>query len=150
MLDKGDKIPDITLEDQNSQSISLRSYIGKNVVVYFYPKDFTPGCTKEACSFRDNYSLLEKYGAAVVGISADSPASHKKFAKAYNLEYTLLSDTHKKAEKAFGVKRNMFGLLPGRETFIFNQQGKLIGKFTSAIAATRHVEEAIKVLKKNQ
>lgn len=150
MLELGDQIPDITLKNQDDQSVSFRSYLGKNIVVYFYPKDFTPGCTKEACSFRDNYSLLESYDAEIIGVSGDSPKSHQKFAKAYNLKYTLLSDTNKKAERAFGVKRNMFGLLPGRETFIFDKKGKMIGKFSSAIAATRHVEEAIKVLEKQR
>lgn len=147
-LKVGDQIPDIQLRDQSNQLISLNDFSEKNVVVYFYPKDFTPGCTKEACSFRDNYQIIrDELDADVIGISADSPEKHQKFAKSYNLKYTLLSDVNGKAESAFNVKRNLFGLLPGRETFVFNRKGKLIGKFNSATAATRHVEEAIKLLK---
>lgn len=149
-LKKGDALPDIQLPNQDREFVSLRQFIGKNVVVYFYPKDFTPGCTKEACSFRDNYNIIQnELDAEVIGISADSPEQHKKFAGSYNLEYTLLSDENKKAEQAFKVKRNLFGLLPGRETFVFDKMGKMIGSFNSALDATRHVSEAIKLLKEN-
>ena len=148
-LNKGDLIPDISLLDQNDLEVAFRSYKGKNVVVYFYPKDFTPGCTKEACSFRDNYSRIESFGAEVIGISGDSPESHRKFAKAYRLSYTILTDSKQKAEKAFGVKRNLFGLLPGRETFIFDKENKLLGKFSSQLAAEKHVDEAIRILEKH-
>ena len=147
-LKKGDKIPDSTLKNQRNEVISLHEKTGKNLVVYFYPKDFTPGCTAEACSFRDNYSRINNYDAEVIGISSDTPKRHEEFAKAYQLDYLLLSDTDKKAEKAFGVKRNLFGMLPGRETFVFDKEGKLAGRFSSAIDAKRHVEEAIKLLEK--
>jgi len=142
----GDQLPDIKLSNQGNEVVSLTDMIGKNLVVYFYPKDFTPGCTKEACSFRDNYNLIKDYDAEVIGISGDSPEKHQKFASSYRLDYVLLSDRDKKAEKAFEVKRNLFGLLPGRETFVFNQKGTLVGKFNSATDATRHVDEAIKIL----
>ena len=144
----GDQIPNIQLRNQLNEPIALRDFIGKNVVIYFYPKDFTPGCTKEACSFRDNYNIIQnELDAEVIGISGDNPEKHKKFARSFNLEYTLLSDGSKKAEHAFQVKRNLFGLLPGRETFVFNRKGNLVGKFNSATAATKHVDEAIKLLK---
>ncbi|MGB3467953.1 MAG: peroxiredoxin [Cyclobacteriaceae bacterium] len=145
-LEKGELIPDITLKNQFNKDISLREAIGKNIVVYFYPKDFTPGCTKEACSFRDNYNIIKEYDAEIFGISNDAPDRHHEFAKAYNLEYMLLSDQYRKAEKAFEVQRNLFGMLPGRETFVFDKEGKLVGSFSSALAATRHVEEAIALL----
>ncbi|MEL6558289.1 MAG: peroxiredoxin [Bacteroidota bacterium] len=149
-LKKGDSIPNIQLPNQANELISLDQFKGKNVVVYFYPKDFTPGCTKEACSFRDNYNIIQnELDAEVIGISGDSPKQHKKFAESYNLEYTLLSDVNKKAEHAFKVKRNLFGLLPGRETFVFDKEGIMIGSFSSAIDATRHVSEAIKLLKEH-
>ncbi len=144
----GDKLPLLILRDQNNEIFNLADKIGRNLVVYFYPKNFTPGCTREACSFRDNYNRLIELGAEVIGISGDSTSSHKKFIEAYNLDYTLLSDTKKEAEKAFGVKRNLFGLLPGRETFIFNNKGILLKKFSSQLAATKHVDEAIKILDK--
>lgn len=146
----GDKVPDITLTDQNGESFNFGKLIGeKSFVVYFYPKDFTPGCTKEACNFRDRYEDFQELGAEVIGISADSEESHSKFARKYDLPYIFLSDQNKKASEAFGVKPNLLGMLPGRETFIFNKQGKLIHKFNS-MNAGRHMPEALTVLKKNQ
>ena len=146
----GDKVPDITLTDQNGERFNFGKLIGeKSFVVYFYPKDFTPGCTKEACNFRDRYEDFQELGAEVIGISADSDESHSKFARKYDLPYIFLSDQNKKAREAFGVKPNLLGLLPGRETFIFNKQGKLIHKFNS-MNAGRHMREALTVLKKNQ
>ena len=145
-LNIGDSIPDLSLLNQQNNIVVLKEKIGNPIVVYFYPKDFTPGCTKEACSFRDNYNRIKATGAEVIGISGDSPESHMKFAKRYNLEYTLLSDINRKAEKAFGVKRNLFGLLPGRETFVFDRSGKLINHISSAINPQKHVDESIKTL----
>jgi len=147
MLEAGSEIPDISLKNQEGELISLSEYSGKtSLVVYFYPKDDTPGCTAEACSFRDNYVDFEEAGATVIGISGDSVSSHKKFTEKHRLNFQLLSDQKREAEKAFGVPRNLFGLLPGRVTFIFNKEGKLISTFNSATQATKHIKEALKAL----
>lgn len=149
-MKKGDKVPDITLKNQDGQDFNFSSLIGKkSFVVYFYPKDFTPGCTKEACSFRDSYEDFKELGAEVIGISSDSSASHTKFINRYKLPYIFLSDEGKEARKAFDVKANLMGLLPGRETFVFDKQGKLLHRFNS-MSANKHMSEALAVLKKNQ
>ncbi len=146
----GNKVPALHLKDQKGNEFRFEDLAGqKSFVVYFYPKDFTPGCTKEACSFRDSYEEFKDLGAEVIGISADSPKSHSKFANKYNLPYIFLSDPDKKAREAFGVKPNLLGLLPGRETFIFDKDGKLLHKFNS-MNSKRHMPEALSVLKKNQ
>lgn len=147
-MEKGDIVPNISLKDQNGNDFSFEELKGKAFVVYFYPKDFTPGCTKEACNFRDSYEDFKELGAEVVGISADSEDSHSSFADKYKLPYILLSDEDKKARKAFGVQPNLLGLLPGRETFIFDKEGKLLHKFNS-MNASRHMPEALAVLRKN-
>jgi len=145
----GEKVPKIDLKDQNGDKFSFLDLIGKKAfVVYFYPKDFTPGCTKEACNFRDSYEDFKSLGAEVIGISADSSKSHSKFANKYNLPYIFLSDEDKAARGAFGVKPNLLGLLPGRETFVFDKDGKLLHKFNS-MNATKHMPEALAVLKRN-
>ncbi len=146
----GERVPDIKLKDQHGENFSFSDLIGKKaLVVYFYPKDFTPGCTKEACSFRDSYQDFQDLGAEVIGISTDSEESHTKFSDKYKLPYVLLSDNNKKAREAFDVKPNLLGLLPGRETFVFSKEGELLHKFNS-MNADRHMPEALTVLKKNQ
>ena len=148
-MNKGDTLPDFTLNDQNGQSFSIAEIKGKQpLVIYFYPKNFTPGCTKEACSFRDAYVDFKDLGAEVIGISADSDSSHQKFSKRYNLPFILLSDTKNKVRKLFGVKNNLLGLLPGRETFVFDAKGNLIYKFES-MGATKHIEKSLQYLQKN-
>ncbi len=148
-MNKGDTLPDFTLLDQNGTSYASDKVKGKQpVVVYFYPKNFTPGCTKEACSFRDAYEDFKDLGAEVIGISADSDASHQKFAKRYNLPFILLADTKNKIRKMFGVKTNLLGLLPGRETFVFDANGVLVYKFES-MGATKHIDKSLKYLQKN-
>ena len=147
MMETGDKIPDIELKDQDGNAFELRSLIGNASVIYFYPKNFTPGCTKEACNFRDSYSDFEEMGAKVVGISSDSEESHSKFATKLDLPFTLLSDERKNAREAFGVKSNLLGMLPGRETFVFDKEGKLLHNFNS-MNAQRHMPEALAVLRK--
>lgn len=146
-MEVGDKIPAVTLRDKDGNDFDLQNLIGKPAVVYFYPKNFTPGCTKEACNFRDSYQDFQDLGAEVVGISADSEDSHTKFAGKLNLPFILLSDGSKKARKAFGVKSNLLGMLPGRETFVFDKEGKLLHNFNS-MNAQRHMPEALAVLKK--
>lgn len=149
-MEVGDKVPDIQLKDQHGENFNFNELIGKKaMVIYFYPKDFTPGCTKEACSFRDSYQDFQDLGAEVIGISTDSEESHTKFSDKYCLPYVLLSDKNKKARDAFEVKPNLLGLLPGRETFIFSKEGELLHKFNS-MNADRHMPEALIVLKKNQ
>lgn len=149
-MEVGDKVPDIQLKDQHGENFNFNELIGKKaMVIYFYPKDFTPGCTKEACSFRDSYQDFQDLGAEVIGISTDSEESHTKFSDKYSLPYVLLSDKNKKARDAFEVKPNLLGLLPGRETFIFSKEGELLHKFNS-MNADRHMPEALIVLKKNQ
>lgn len=117
------------------------------MVVYFYPKDETPGCTREACEFRDDYGEFEALGAKVFGISSDSVQSHQKFATRHRLNFQLLSDPKRVAEKAFEVPRSLFGLLPGRVTFVFDAEGQLIYKFDSALRVDRHAKEALKALR---
>lgn len=146
-LKKGDKIPEFTLLDQQGEEYSVSSDLGKNlIVIYFYPKDDTPGCTKEACSFRDSFEEFSDYGAKVIGISADSPVSHKKFAEKHNLPFTLLSDKGNLVRKQFGVKGSLFGLLPGRVTFIIDKGGTIQHVFDSQFNALQHVEEAKNIL----
>lgn len=146
----GERVPDITLKDQDAKDFNFNTLIGaKAFVVYFYPKDFTPGCTKEACSFRDSYEEFKELGAEVIGISSDDSKSHSKFIDRYDLPYIFLSDKNKKARQAFDVKPNLLGLLPGRETFIFDKQGKLLHRFNS-MSANKHMGEALAVLKKNK
>lgn len=147
MLQKGDKIPHFELINQNGELVSCKNIIGNtNLVIYFYPKDDTPGCTKEACSFRDQFSDFEDAGAKVIGVSADSPESHKSFANKYHLQFDLLSDTDNTLRKAFGVKGNLLGLIPGRVTFIADKNGVIQYTFDSQFNATKHVSKALEVL----
>ena len=142
----GDDVPLFELKNQNNKIISLKDYIGKkNLVIYFYPKDDTPGCTKEACKFRDEFEDFTSLDAMVIGISSDNVASHKKFEEKYNLPFTLLADTNKKVRKLFGVPNSM-GFIPGRVTYIINKSGKVVYIFNSLKAAEKHVEEAKRFL----
>lgn len=142
-----DKLKSFSAKDQNGDEFDISKYLGKKpLVIYFYPKNFTPGCTKEACSFRDSYQDFQDLGAEVIGISADSESSHQRFAKKYNLPFTLLSDKDGKLRKQFGVKKSLLGLLPGRETFIFDDSGVLIHRFNS-MDAKPHIRKALKVIK---
>lgn len=147
-LEKGDVLPSFTGINQEGEPFTSTSLKGKPVVIYFYPKNFTPGCTQEACSFRDSYQDFQDQGAEVVGISGDTVASHVKFASKYNLPFTLLADTDKKLRKKFGVKSSLLGLLPGRETFVFDASGVLVFKFNS-LAATAHITKALKYIKQH-
>lgn len=147
-LAKGDKIPNFKLKDQNDEWFDISDHLGKSfLVIYFYPKDDTPGCTREACSFRDQYEDFSANNIKVIGISGDSPKSHKRFAKKHNLNFTLLSDQHQKVEKEFGVPRNLFGLLPGRVTYVVDLEGSIIHVFNSQLNVEKHVSEALRVVK---
>ena len=146
-LTVGDKAPRFTLNDQHGKAVSLADYAGrKNVVVYFYPKDDTPGCTKESCSFRDQYTAFTDVGAEVLGISSDSEQSHKAFAEKYRLPFPLLADAGGAVRKLFRVPKSL-GLLPGRVTFVIDKQGVIRHAFNSQLNPTKHVDEAIEVLK---
>jgi peroxiredoxin Q/BCP len=146
-LATGDRAPEFSLQDQSGKTVSLKDFRGRqNVVVYFYPKDDTPGCTKEACTFRDQYTAFSDIGAVVLGISGDSPDSHKKFAAKHRLPFPLLSDRDGSVRKAFGVPKTL-GLLPGRVTYVIDKQGVIRHAFNSQLNPTKHVDEAIAVLK---
>jgi peroxiredoxin Q/BCP len=142
----GDQAPDFTLPDQKGQPVSLSSFAGKkDVVLYFYPRDFTPGCTAEACAFRDSYEIFKEVGAEVIGISSDSEQSHQGFAARHRLPFILLSDRDGSVRKRYGVS-SVLGLLPGRVTFVIDKQGIVRHIFVAQFAAEKHVEEAMRVL----
>jgi len=143
----GDSVPRSELLDQYGQLFKLDSVIGKkNLVIYFYPKDDSPGCTKESCAFRDQFEAFEDAEALIIGINAQSVESHLKFAKKHNLNFTLLSDKGNSVRKLFGVPSNLFGLIPGRVTYLINKEGKIIYLFNSQIQAEKHVVEALRIL----
>ncbi|SFH02937.1 peroxiredoxin [Pontibacter chinhatensis] len=143
----GDKVPDFELERQDGGFFRLYDLIGKkNIVLYFYPKDSTPGCTKQACEFRDQYEVFQEQGAEVIGISSDSVASHQKFEKAYKLPFTLLSDKDGQIRKLYKVPRKL-GLLPGRVTYIIDKEGVLRYIFNSMTKPLEHVSTALEVLR---
>jgi peroxiredoxin Q/BCP len=147
----GDKAPALKLPDENGKAVSLADFKGKKVVLYFYPKDATPGCTTEACDFRDNLNRLTKAGAVVLGISADSEASHKKFKEKQGLNFPLLSDPDRKAIEAYGVwqekslyGRRFMGIV--RSTFIIDETGR-IAKVFPKVKVGGHVDEVLAALK---
>ena len=142
----GDSAPDFILSSQTGTPVSLKDFRGqKSIVLYFYPKDGTPGCTTESCAFRDSYEVFRDAGAEVIGISSDSADSHKQFASKYQLPFTLLSDTSSQVRKLYGVPAT-FGLLPGRVTYIIDKNGIVQHIFNSQLNFKGHVEEALKTL----
>jgi peroxiredoxin Q/BCP len=146
-LSAGDAAPDFTLENQHHQSVTLSELWKKGpVVLFFYPKDFTAGCTAEACAFRDAYDDFVRAGATVVGISSQSADSKKAFAEKHVLPFTLVADDGGKVRDRFGVARSFLGLVEGRETFIIDGQGRIQHVFNSQVNPTRHVKEALDVL----
>ena len=146
-IELGSKVPIFELKDQNGELFNLETVLGKkNLVIYFYPKDDSPGCTKEACSFRDQFEVFADADAIIIGISAQSEESHLEFAQKHRLNYTLLSDTGSKVRKLFGVPASFFGLIPGRVTYVVNKEGKIAYMFNSQIQAEKHVDEALRIL----
>lgn len=144
----GQQAPEFSLQNQHGETISLSDYIGNNhVVLYFYPKDETPGCTKEACGFRDSYEDFLEAGAEVIGMSEDSVSAHAIFASGRKLPFQLLSDRGGKVAKSYGVKKGMFGLLPGRETFVISKNGKILSSFSSHFQIDPHISKALNILK---
>ena len=143
----GDKAPDFTLPSQMGDNVTLSEYFGKkNTVLYFYPKDESPGCTREACKFRDRYEVFTSLGAEVLGISSDSLESHKSFATHHGLPFILLSDEDNKVRELYGVSSTM-GIIPGRVTYIIDKKGVVRHIFSSQFQPEKHIEEALKILK---
>ncbi len=150
MVEVGKKAPDFTLPDFEGNKHKLSDYRGKPVVLYFYPKDNTPGCTKEACSFRDNYSAYKKAGVTVLGVSVDDEKSHEKFANKFELPFTLLSDKEKKVVEKYDVwvEKNMYGkkyMGTARKTFVLDEEGKIVHIFNKVNTAT-HANDVLDIL----
>ncbi len=144
----GDIAPNVNFSSHTGERVALGSYRGhKAVVVYFYPKDYTPVCTREACAFRDAYEDFVDAGAAVIGVSADSSQSHQSFARFHRLPFLLASDVDGTIRNAFGVPKTL-GVLPGRVTYIIDKQGVVRHVFNAQFLGERHAKEAIKVVRK--
>jgi peroxiredoxin Q/BCP len=142
----GSVAPDFTLPSQSGEIVNLKGFVGsKPVVLFFYPKDDTPGCTKQACAFRDDYEQFGKLDAEVIGISSDSVESHRSFASKHDLPFTLLSDEGGKVRKLYGVPTT-FGIFPGRVTYVIDEEGVIRYVFSSQLGVSRHVEEALRAL----
>lgn len=153
MAEGGKKAPSFSLMDSNGVNVSLKDFEGRKVVLYFYPKDNTPGCTKEACDFRDFFPDFKKKQITVIGISPDSIESHKKFVQKFNLPFILLSDEKKEVLKKYNVwkEKSMYGkkyMGVERTTFLINEDGKII-KIFPKVKVSGHIEEVIKAFKEN-
>ena len=150
MLEVGTKAPAFTLPDQDGKMVSLKDFKGKKVVLYFYPKDNTPGCTKQACNFGELMPQFREKGAAVIGVSKDSVASHKKFQEKFGLPFTLLSDTELKVIQAYGVwqEKNMYGkktMGVVRSTYLIDEKGVIVKAF-GKVKAAENPQQMLEVL----
>jgi peroxiredoxin Q/BCP len=149
-IEVGDQAPDFTLPSQSGEPVRLQDRIGQRVVVlYFYPKDETTGCTAEACAFRDSHEVFAAAGAEVIGVSSDSVDRHASFAGKHNLPFTLLSDVGGKVRGAYGVPA-MFGFIPGRVTYVIDRSGTVRHVFNSMMNIDRHVKDALEVVRQLQ
>ena len=148
-LQSGDRAPLIALQDQNGVERRSDQLVGKSLVLFFYPKDDTPGCTMEACAFRDSYADLQTLGAEVWGVSGDNAGSHQRFASRHNLPYPLLVDQNNQLRKAFGVP-GVLGLLPGRVTYVIDGEGVVRHVFNNLLDGPAHRREALECLKRLQ
>ena len=147
MLNVGDHAPNFQVKDQDSKDFDFYTYKKQShVVLYFYPKDETPGCTAQSCSFRDNYEGIDALGAKILGISADSTASHKAFQSKYKLPFPLLSDPDGKVRKLYNVKKT-FGLLPARVTYIISPNHKILHAFSSQMQIQKHIDNVVDFLR---
>jgi len=143
----GSVAPDFTLPSQAGQMVSLEEFFGrKPVVLFFYPKDDSPGCTREVCAFRDYFEEFGKLDAEVIGISSDSVESHRSFAVKHDLSLTLLSDEGGNIRRLYGVPKT-FGLFPGRVTYVIDREGVVRHVFTSQLSVKKHVQEALTALR---
>ena len=142
----GDRIPFFTAKDNNGNNLDVLDYIGQPLVIYFYPKDNTRICTEQACSFRDQYEDFKMLGAEVIGISSDSAKSHEAFASKHQLPFILVSDADKKIRKEFGVPNDLFGLVPGRTTYVTDKDG-IIQMIFDSTSGKIHIEKALEFLK---
>ena len=146
----GDQAPDFTLPSQSGAPVRLSDRLGERVVVlYFYPKDETPGCTAEACAFRDSHEVFSEAGAEVIGVSSDSADRHAAFASRHGLPFTLLSDRGGRVRKNYGVPA-VLGLIPGRVTYVIDRQGTVRHVFNSMTNIDRHVDDALAVVRQLQ
>jgi len=147
-LEVGDNVPYFELLDQNNTLFKSDDFIGKqSVVVYFYPKDDTPGCTKQACKFRDEFEAFANLNVKVIGISKDSVESHKEFEEKYQLPFTLLADVKNEVRALFGVSKSAMGMLPGRVTYIIDKEGVIQYIFDDMMHAEKHIAVALDFLK---
>jgi len=145
-VEVGDIVPSFSLMDQNGNLFDINTLIGKKkLVIFFYPQDGSLNCTKEACYFRDLSDVFDEAGAIVIGISGQSVESHKQFAEQNKLNYNILSDSEGSVRKLFGVPTKIFGLVPGRVTYIADRSGKVVYIFESQTDVMRHVDEALKI-----
>ncbi len=148
MLKVGDRIPDFKAKTTRGDVFDSCTIIGKKpLVIYFYPKDHTPGCTAQACGFRDQYEVFKDLGAEVIGVSSDSVDSHQKFTQQYRLPFMLLSDEDKKLRSLFGVPSAMLGLLPGRVTYLVDKNG-IVQMVYNTVFAAKHISRALEALKR--
>jgi Peroxiredoxin len=144
-LEIGDKIPQFVLKDQYGRAVAIADYVGKKkLVIYFYPKDESPGCTKQACAIRDDFAAYTEAGAIVIGINSGSVESHRAFAERHRLPFILLSDPGNKVLRAFGVKNILF--LTGRETFVVGLDGKVAFKYRALLNAREHNQKILRFL----
>jgi thioredoxin-dependent peroxiredoxin len=149
-IQAGDKAPDFTLPSQSGEQVRLYDRLGERVVVlYFYPKDDTRGCTAEACAFRDSYEVFTDAGAEVIGVSSDSVDSHATFAGRHELPFTLLSDRGGQVRKSYGIPA-VLGLLPGRVTYVIDRQGTVRSIFNSMTHISKHISDALAVVRQLQ
>lgn len=146
-LKVGVKLPPFTAHDHEGKQFDSDSIIGQKIVVlYFYPKDDTPACTAQACSLRDNYSVFKQFDAEVIGVSGDSTASHQKFISKFNLPFALLSDNDKKIRTLLGVPTTLFGLIPGRVTYVIDKKG-IIRMIYNHMSDKQHLPKALEMVK---
>ena len=144
----GDLFPDFKLEDEKGTSFQLRTSLKKNyLVIFFYPKDDSPGCTMQACHFRDNYSIFNNLNCDIIGISSDSVNKHKEFQNKYSLPFTLLSDSSSELRRSLELPKDFFGLTLGRITFLINSKREILFIFRSSLNMKAHINAVLKVLK---